>query len=186
MLPIRWNSFGLIERTRLVPSASGLPAHGSATAATRPSNQTNNTTTTRIGPPDLTPSPTRINDFPTVWRATLTEDYALWTQHSLVFQWFLLGEVNMRCRLNVLYPPPVEYARSDSPAFSVRAEKPVTSGPSVTLCHERGQSRAQPFLCGKGSGAVPVGLHLLPVTCPYVSPKNHETALVHAIEKSGV
>src|SRR5215471_18006229 len=141
MLPIRWNSFGLIERTRLVPSASGLPAHG--------------TTTTRIGPPDLTPSPTRINDFPTVWRATLTEDYALWTQHSLVFQWFLLGEVNMRCRLNVLYPPPVEYARSDSPAFSVRAEKPVTSGPSVTLCHERGQSRAQPFLYGKGSGAVP-------------------------------
>src|SRR6476660_6830474 len=85
MLPIRLNSFGLMERTRLVPSASGLPANGSAAAATRPSNQTNNTTTTRIRPPDRTPS-RPVKDNPTLWRATLTEDYALWTQHRLVFQ----------------------------------------------------------------------------------------------------
>src|SRR6185295_40741 len=82
----------------------------------------------------------RTGGFPTVWRATLTEDYALWTQHGLVFQRFLIGEVNMR-RLNARYLQPVQYARSGSLVFSVRAGKPATSGLSVTLCHERARSR---------------------------------------------
>jgi len=89
-------------------------------------------------------------------------------------------------RLNVLYLPPVQYARSDSLAFSVRAGKPVTSGPSVTLCLEEDNPAPNPFYTGKDQAQFLIGLHLLPATCPYVSPKNHETALVHAIEKSGV
>src|SRR5690348_13266955 len=54
MLPMRLKSLGLIVRTRLVPSASGLPAHGSAEAAAQPTNQRTKNTTLRIRPPDRT------------------------------------------------------------------------------------------------------------------------------------
>ena len=71
------NEMAIVLQRMLVPSASGLPAHGSATTAALPTNQTTKSTTPRIRPPDLPAPSTSDWRLLTIWFATLMDAYEL-------------------------------------------------------------------------------------------------------------